>query len=320
MIGLAAAIVLLAMASVVPGVNVIVLGYLLEVEGRVARGESVRSAFSGLGGAPRVLVATLGALAGLGVLRTLVAVASDARIIDPHAGDAWTTAAWTFAVLLAALYALVVMRYRDQIQAFAEQVGPALGRWIWLGLRGLVVTAGWLLIPAALAIATANSPRGGVFIAFIALVLLAPLLVRLPFLQAHFARFGSLRAGFAWREVGEITRAAPLSCAGALVGSYTLALPLILLAVVNWPRDALWIPSLLFVPLVLAGRLLIGLAYRRASRRADTVGRARFARGLALPVLVCLGIAMALVVFLGPHLSAQGVTLVLFPPGLSVLF
>ena len=320
MIATICTIILLAMASIVPGMNVVVFGYLLEVEGRTASGKSVRTAMGDVSGAPRLLLLIAGFSGALGVLRLLVAVASDARLIDPAGADRWYLAAQIYAVVLAASCTMFIVRRRERIREIAERGCGAVGRWLWLGLRALAITAAWLILPAALGLAAAQAADAGGFLTFIGLVILTPILARLPFLQAHFVRTTDIRSAFAWKAVGATIRAAPISCALALVASYAITLPLLLLPVIDWPRDALWLPNLMFVPLVLAARVAIGLAYRRGDRLRSLAPDSKIARGFAFPLVVVAAVMMALMVFLGPHLGADGLVLAVLPPSLSVLF
>lgn len=81
--GIASLILLLAVIAAIPIVNFLALGYLLEVEGRLARSGKLRDAFPLLGLAPRLGSIALGIWAWIIPLRLLTNVAADARLIDP---------------------------------------------------------------------------------------------------------------------------------------------------------------------------------------------------------------------------------------------
>src|SRR5580704_8963275 len=81
--GIVSLIVLLALLAAIPIVNFLVLGYLLEAEGRLARGGRLRRAFPLLSIAPRLGSIVLGIWLWLLPLRFLANVAADARLIDP---------------------------------------------------------------------------------------------------------------------------------------------------------------------------------------------------------------------------------------------
>jgi hypothetical protein len=76
-------ILLLAVIAAIPIVNFIALGYLLEVEGRVARSGRFRDAFPLLEIAPRLGTIVLGVWLWLLPLRLLSGAAADATLIDP---------------------------------------------------------------------------------------------------------------------------------------------------------------------------------------------------------------------------------------------
>ena len=81
--GIASLILLLAVIAALPIVNFLALGYLLEVEGRLARSGKLQDAFPLIGTAPRLGSIALGIWAWIIPLRLLANVASDARLIDP---------------------------------------------------------------------------------------------------------------------------------------------------------------------------------------------------------------------------------------------
>ena len=81
--GIASLILLLAVIAAIPVVNLLALGYLLEVEGRLARSGKLRDAFPLIGLAPRLGSIALGIWAWIVPLRLLANVAADARLIDP---------------------------------------------------------------------------------------------------------------------------------------------------------------------------------------------------------------------------------------------
>jgi hypothetical protein len=62
-------------------------------------------------------------------------------------------------------------------------------------------------------------------------------------------------------------RGAPLATAVALLLTVTLALPLYLLKIELIPREAMWLPGILFVALMLPARLACGWALRRGLAR-----------------------------------------------------
>lgn len=81
--GIASLVLLLAVIAAVPGVNILALGYLLEVEGRMARTGKLQDAFPLVDLAPRLGSIVLGIWAFVFPLRLLSFAAADARLIDP---------------------------------------------------------------------------------------------------------------------------------------------------------------------------------------------------------------------------------------------
>src|SRR5262245_57146823 len=81
--GIASLILLLAVLAAIPVVNLLALGYLLEVEGRLARSGKFRDAFPLVDLAPRLGSIVLGIWAWVFPLRLLSHAAADARLIDP---------------------------------------------------------------------------------------------------------------------------------------------------------------------------------------------------------------------------------------------
>jgi hypothetical protein len=113
----------------------------------------------------------------------------------------------------------------------------------------------------------ARLPLGlGLIVALVGGIGLSLVLVYLPFLQANFAKSDEMMAGFHWRRVREQFRRAPIAFWFALFFTLLLALPLYILKAELIPRDAAWIPSIVFVVSILPARLLVGWAVSRADR------------------------------------------------------
>ena len=93
--GIASLILLLAVVAAIPIVNFLALGYLLEVEGRVARSGKLRDAFPLLDVAPRIGSIVLGVWLWMLPIRFLASYASDAALINPGGNSASVLSAIT---------------------------------------------------------------------------------------------------------------------------------------------------------------------------------------------------------------------------------
>lgn len=278
----------LSLLAAIPILQFMTLGWLLEVEGRLARGERWRSALPGLERA----VPVGSGLFGCGVLLIpfllLWHYHLDARLLAPASPLASTL--WRVSVgygLAAGLYAaLALAAGRGSLLAFAtpfrnlqvlyergERPSPLaaldwlralrLGHYLSQGVKGFLVAAAWLSPPTLLLAAGKAAPGLGLLGALLLVLCLRLALVA----QARVAATGELRAGFAWGEIREDVRRAPLATALALALTLALALPLYLLKIQLLDRDAFWLLALPFLVLLWPTRVASGWALRRARRR-----------------------------------------------------
>lgn len=96
---------------------------------------------------------------------------------------------------------------------------------------------------------------------------MATVLLYLPFVQTHFAAENRFVAFFEWRRVRAMFRRAPWAFWCALLITLLFALPLYLFKIEIIPREALWLPGLVFVSFIFPARLLTGWAVGLANRR-----------------------------------------------------
>jgi hypothetical protein len=178
--------------------------------------------------------------------------------------------------------------------------------YFWLGLRGFVGAVVWLAAPVSLlAAASRLSPGVGALAGFAGGALLALVLVHLPFLQAGFAEENRFRAMFEPRAMRRRFARAPIAFFVALAATLLLALPLYLLKIEIVPREAAWLPSLLFVISIFPARLTTGWALARANRReTPRLGLCRWTSRLAMLPLVAVYV---LIVYFTQYLSWYGV-------------
>lgn len=164
---------------------------------------------------------------------------------------------------------------RDAVWEFANGLRPQY--YFWLGLRGFAGAFAWLFVPIILMMATtklelanADAARGlGVVAGLAGSLLLAIVLLYLPFLQAHFAAERRFGAFLEIRRVRELFQRAPLAMTLALLITLAFALPLYLLKIETVPSELLWALSLVFVVFGFPARLVMGWALGRACRRKE---------------------------------------------------
>jgi hypothetical protein len=139
--------------------------------------------------------------------------------------------------------------------------------YFWLGCRGFIAAMAWLVIPVSLIVlGHLPSPIAPLFGWFGAL-LLAFVLLYLPFLQLRMAEHNRLSAAFEWFAVRYEYRRAPWMFLIALIMTLLSALPLYLLKIETVPAEVTWVPSLFFIVSIFPARIMTGWALGRAKRR-----------------------------------------------------
>jgi uncharacterized membrane protein len=168
-----------------------------------------------------------------------------------------------------------------------------LGHYFRLGWNGFLAAFVWLVIPVSLLALGPKVPILG----FLGALLLGIVLLYLPFLQLRVAEQNRLAAGFELRAARADFRAAPWACAFAFVFTLATALPLYLLKIEMIPREAAWLPSLVFIAFIFPARLVTGWALSRARRR-DQAPRHWFFRWTGrLPLLPAVAFYVLIVYF-----------------------
>ena len=291
----ASLVVLLAIVTAVPGVQILSLGYLLHAGGRVATGRAGVSELPGAALAGQLGCAGLFLLLAwlpIGLLTHWQAVA---LIIDPGSVDAERL---RIAAMVLGGLATVQLgwgavrggRLRDYLwpapvellrrgwrPSLWNRAADRLWRTIvslrvpkiaWLGFWAVVGTLIWIS-PALIIMAATRRGRSGAagLVAVIAAAVLGWVMAYLPAMQIHYAAENRLAAIFQWRTVRRQCFAAPWSWAGAtLAGLVILPTPLYLLKVEALLREITWVPCLVFIAFLLPARLIEGLALRRGRR------------------------------------------------------
>jgi len=331
--GIASLLVGLAVFAALPVLQLLTLGYLLESAGRIARTGRFSEGFIDIR-----LAARLGGIVAFSWLlllpvRFLADWAHTAQIIDPGSATAQQWRIGLFAAIAAtALHILFAIARGGKIRYFlwpfnvvwfvrrllqggyyAEArdavwnvtVRLRLPYYFWLGLRGFVAAFVWLALPVTLIAAGRGHFQAAGFLAFLGTVLLAIIIPYLPFLQTRLAAENRFAAGFEVFAVRREFRKAPWAFAIAFIVTALFALPLYLFKIETAPREAAWLPSLVFVAFIYPARLLTGWALGRASRRDEP--RHWFFRWTGrFPLLPVAGF-YALVVFMSQYTNWTGV-------------
>jgi len=177
--------------------------------------------------------------------------------------------------------------------------------YFWLGVRGFVGALIWLALPITLLAQGQRPTPVAPLVGFLGAGLLAIVLLYLPFLQMRLAaqnrfseifRLGAVRADF---------RRAPWAFAFAFVLTLAFALPLYLLKIEIVPREAAWVPGLVFVAFIFPARLITGWALGRAAHRQ--LPRHWFFRWTGRLPLLPAAAFYVLIVFFTQYTSWNGV-------------
>jgi hypothetical protein len=314
--GMLCLIVGLASLATVPGLNLLSLGYLLEVSGRIARTRRLTAGFIGVRTA-----GVVGAIVFAGWLARwpIVAVADfwyASHLIDPASRATRGLAAFWFVAVFMLLVAAGVasslaLRIRPGLYMAArdrlwELVTRRLPYYLWLGLRGFLGGLIWLIVPVSMMASAARLPPGpGALVSLLGGLLLVPVLLYLPFLQTRFAAEGRFAAMFEAGAVRDIFRRAPVAFWLALVTMLLFALPLYLLMIEAVPQEVTWLPGIVFVVFLFPARMLAGWAYARGVRREKP--RLWVVRWLSRLGMLPVAVTYAFFVWLSQYLLWYGV-------------
>jgi hypothetical protein len=328
--GLCSLIVGLSVLAALPVAQFLSLGYFLESSARVAQTGRLRDGLFGVRRAARTGGIIVGALISLLPLWLVGSYCSSAELIDPGGSVArsWriilaTVTALTFVQIATAcarggrlrhflwpigmpLWLVRKVRsgelYTGARDGFWEFVGSfRLPHYFRLGLVGFLGTMAWLFVPATLIAASGRFPPLGFLGAFV-LAFVAP---SLPFLQVRYAVEGRTSALFSLPPIRERFRRAPWAFAFALMVLILASVPLYLLKVEMIPREAVWLPSVVFVVFLAPAHLLVGWAYARSWRRYQP--RHWTVRALGRLAIIPVALFYVLVVVLAQYTSWGGI-------------
>jgi hypothetical protein len=328
--GLVTLVVGLSVLAALPLLQFLSLGYFLESSARVARSGRLRDGFVGVRRAARVGGVVLGTLISLVPLWLVGSYARSAALIDPGGAVAhrlrnalWIVIGLTFLQIAIAMARGGRLRHflwppgapswlarslkrgglyteaRDGFWNFFAAL--RLPYYFRLGLLGFLGTLAWIVVPASLIAASGRYPLLGVLGALI-LAFVAP---SLPFLQVRFAALGQFSDLWSLGSVRDRFGRAPWAFAFALMVLLLASVPLYLLKIEMIPREAAWLPSLVFVVFLAPAHLLVGWAYARSWRRARP--RHWLLRALGRLAIIPVALFYVLVVILAQYTSWGGI-------------
>lgn len=332
MFGMVALLALLAVCSVVPVLNFLSLGYLLNVSGTVARTGRLRDAFVGVRKASVIGSIAAGTWLVVWPARLVADLWKDAELIAPdsHIAKAWHAGLIVVIAIVLAHILWACLR-GGKIRHFLWPQPGRFMRWLrtpekfgnlqntvtdyvvrlrlpfyfWLGVRGFAGAFVWLIAPVGILLIATQLPLGfSVVVSLLGGILLLLVAIHLPFLQARFAQTDRFGALFEWREVRRLFLRAPLAFGLSLLITLLFAIPLYLLKIELTPRELAWLPSLLFVIFIFPARMLTGWAMSRATRHEQP--RHWVWRWTARLGIVPVGLAYVIVVYITPYLSWNG--------------
>jgi hypothetical protein len=331
--GVASIIAALSVLASIPILNLLSLGYLLEVSGRVGKTGKISEALVGIHKASRVGSIIVCAWIVMLPARFLSGLWYDQYLLTP--GSAEERRLWLLTALLVSFSAAYVCwawlrggRFRDflwpaPIRFLKTFFGGKLwhdaanGSWDFvmslrlpyyfsLGFRGFVGTAIWLALPIGLFIAgnKSDAPFADFFNFFGALVM-GFVLIYLPFAQAHFAAENRFRAMFELRVIRDHFRRAPIFFWIALLFTVALALPLYLAKIEYIPRELLFLPGILFITFSFPARALTGWAMGYAHHREKP--RFFLFRWASRMAMIPVALIYVIVLFFSQYTSWNGV-------------
>jgi hypothetical protein len=325
-------IVTLAVLSVIPLLNFLSLGYLLEASGRVARTKRLRDGFVGVRKAAIFGRIVVGTWFVLWPARFILSMERDAKLIADGSAvvRGWKIAFVIFATLSighivwaclrggklrhflwpAPIRFVKWLRTSGKLEKIRSSIveyiaGLRIGYYFRLGAFGFIGGVMWLAIPVGLLVVGAFLPPGGGFLlGLLGGGLLFLVAIYLPFIQTHYVvenRFGAM---FELGRVRQLFRQAPVAFWTALFITLLFSLPLYLLKIEFPPREIAWLPSLFFVAFIFPARLLTGWAMGRALKRE--LPRHFIFRWLARLSVIPVAGFYVLIVYLTQYLSWHG--------------
>jgi len=326
-------VVILSVLATIPVLQFLSLGYLLEASGRIVTSQKTRNGFIGISTAARMGSVGLGIILTLLPVRYLSSLWYSSLILN---GEATATKVLRFAVFVTGIIALIhiswathrggklrhfvwpapmKLLHRLKSGGMYDEAADGLAKFychlqlpyfFWLGIRGFVGASIWLFVPVTLmALATKiENPDFGGLMAFAGGITLGFVLIYLPFLQTRLPTTNRFYSQFEVRTVRNQFKLAPIAYWVSLLMTLTLAIPLYLLKAELIPREATWLPSLVFVTFMFPARLAVGWAVARAEKQ--TQPRIWISRWLARLGLLPVALIYSLIVYFTQFTSWYG--------------
>ncbi|MCA9191637.1 MAG: hypothetical protein KDB03_07745 [Planctomycetales bacterium] len=334
---------LLAVVAAIPVVQLASLGYLLESAGRLAQSDGRKRPLPGL-----ELAGKVGVFAALATLTWLPVwfvcdLSYSGQLLMPNTPSAsrWRFAAflvtvlWMIHVCWAALrggrwwhylwpapIAFLKSFWRPETWQKASHdlcallIALEFPKLWWTGARGALGALVWIALPATMMIIglRAIEFKPAVLVGLVGAVLLFFVILYLPFLQIQMAANNRWQELFNVKSVRLRFRYAPWAHAMSLFAVCALSIPLYLLRIEATPSQLLWAPSLVFVLLLLPGKMLLGVAmgYGRKRQIRDLHPRHWVWRWLAmLPMVVAVLFYMG-ALYVAQLVASQGAPIMYF--------
>ncbi|MDG2382648.1 MAG: hypothetical protein P8N76_13345 [Pirellulaceae bacterium] len=292
--GLFSLLVGLALLATIPVAQLLSLGYLLECSGRVVRTGRVRDGFVGIRKAAQVGSIVLGSWLVLWPARAVSSLWYSSYLLN---GASFESRLWRIGLIVTMSLTVLHLVWawfrggrlrhflwpaprqlicrlrqggiysaaRDATWEFVASL--RLSYYFLLGTSGFIAASFWLIVPVTLLMLASRVPVPlGIVLGLIGALLFAAVLMYLPFLQARFAATNDFSTMFDLRTIRRRYQQAPVAFLIALSLTLLFALPLYLLKAELVPREAAWLPSLVFVLFMFPARLATGWALSRSEK------------------------------------------------------
>lgn len=324
-------LVLLAFIAVIPILNFVSLGYLVQMGANIASTGKLTDGLVGIKKSAILGRMALGSWLCFWPVKFVFELKMAAHLTDPGGSqEQFFHLLSIFLLFLTVLHILWACLRGGKFRHFIWPAPLAFYKWLktpqhfkpltekisrylseiqfksyfTLGFKSFLGASIWLAIPVGLLIFTTFLPPAGMVLSIPAGIALMWVVLHLPFLQLHLANQKSFRAVFDIKSIRQVFQKAPLNSWLALFITLLFSIPLYLLKIELTPEEIAWMPSLLFVFFIFPARLLVGWAIFKANRHQDLSARGYrwAAKVAAIPVLL----GYVTLIFINQYLSWNG--------------